>query len=115
MWFTVIGGLKGRVSAEKSKHDNGPVTVHDDPPLRRHRDSQPATPPRARRQRVDAGGGQGQEQGQVVQKDAGCMLTGGRMEQDSMINGITGHGKRMGVRWQQIGLLKQENIAVEGG
>jgi hypothetical protein len=41
-------------------------------------------------------------------------LDGTRNTEDSMINGITGHGKRMGVLWQQIGLLKKEKIAVEG-
>ena len=31
----------------KSRQDNGPVTVHGDPPLRRHRDRQSATPPQS--------------------------------------------------------------------
>ena len=62
-WFTVTVRTSG---SREIKHGNGPVTVHDDPPLRRHCGRQPATPlgwrdAGARRQQVESGAGQGQE------------------------------------------------------
>ena len=51
--------------SEQEKSSNGPVAVHVDPPLRHHRDRQPATPFMRRDVRagnvVDAGAGQGQD------------------------------------------------------
>jgi hypothetical protein len=44
------------MTSEQEKSSNGPVTVHVDPPLRRHRDRQPATP--LKRRDVRAGDGQ---------------------------------------------------------
>ena len=60
---------------EKTSTDDGLVTVHSDPPLRRHRDRQPATPLKRRDvragNRLTQGAWQGQEQDRQQMQDVG--------------------------------------------